>query len=41
MSVGMSYGTYLGAVIANMFPDKIDKMMLDAVVNPFDWRLNQ
>ncbi|UPL02575.1 hypothetical protein LCI18_013509 [Fusarium solani-melongenae] len=37
---GMSYGTYLGAVAANMFPDKIDKMMLDAVVNPFDWRIN-
>ncbi|RSL54268.1 hypothetical protein CEP54_009989 [Fusarium duplospermum] len=37
---GMSYGTYLGAVAANMFPDKIDKMMLDAVVNPFDWRRN-
>ncbi|KAL2671377.1 hypothetical protein Neosp_013962 [[Neocosmospora] mangrovei] len=37
---GMSYGTYLGAVAANMFPDKVDKMMLDAVVNPFDWRLN-
>ncbi|RSM08722.1 hypothetical protein CEP52_004475 [Fusarium oligoseptatum] len=37
---GMSYGTYLGAVAANMFPEKIDKMMLDAVVNPFDWRSN-
>ncbi|EEU34243.1 uncharacterized protein NECHADRAFT_85518 [Fusarium vanettenii 77-13-4] len=37
---GISYGTYLGAVAANMFPDKIDKMMLDAVVNPFDWRIN-
>ncbi|KAJ4229109.1 hypothetical protein NW759_003832 [Fusarium solani] len=37
---GMSYGIYLGAVAANMFPDKIDKMMLDAVVNPFDWRIN-
>ncbi|KAI8713932.1 hypothetical protein NCS52_01239300 [Fusarium sp. LHS14.1] len=37
---GMSYGTYIGAVAANMFPNKIDKMMLGAVVNPFDWRLD-
>ncbi|KAM0438633.1 hypothetical protein ACHAPT_001386 [Fusarium lateritium] len=37
---GMSYGTYLGAVAAAMFPDKIEKMVLDGVVNPFDWRIN-
>ncbi|KAI8651071.1 hypothetical protein NCS55_01350100 [Fusarium keratoplasticum] len=37
---GMSYGTYLGAVAAAMFTDKVDKMMLDGVVNPFDWRIN-
>ena len=36
----MSYGTYLGAVAAAMFTDKVDKMMLDGVVNPFDWRIN-
>jgi len=29
-----SYGTLLGATVAAMFPDKIDKMVLDGVVNP-------
>lgn len=30
---GFSYGTALGATIAAMFPDRIDKMVLDGVVN--------
>lgn len=27
-------GTALGATVAAMFPDRIDKMILDGVVNP-------
>ncbi|KAK2748950.1 hypothetical protein FQN57_007233 [Myotisia sp. PD_48] len=34
---GMSYGTTLGATIAAMFPDKIDKMILDGVQNPHEY----
>ncbi|HET6830605.1 MAG TPA: alpha/beta hydrolase [Solirubrobacterales bacterium] len=32
--VGLSYGTYLGQTYANMFPDRIRAMLLDAVVDP-------
>lgn len=31
---GLSYGTVLGATAAAMFPDRIDKMLLDGVANP-------
>ncbi|KAH8666941.1 proteinase [Xylariales sp. PMI_506] len=34
---GFSYGTTLGATAAAMFPDKIDKMILDGVQNPHDY----
>lgn len=34
---GFGYGTVLGATVAAMFPHKIDKMILDAVVNPTNW----
>lgn len=34
---GMSYGTVLGATIAAMFPDRIDRMILDSVVNIHDY----
>ena len=30
---GFSYGTVLGATVAAMFPDKIDKVILDGVIN--------
>ncbi|OBT66462.1 hypothetical protein VE03_03590 [Pseudogymnoascus sp. 23342-1-I1] len=34
---GFSYGTTLGATAAAMFPDRIDKMILDGVQNPHDY----
>lgn len=33
---GVSYGTYLGAVYASLFPDRVDRMVLDSSVHP-DW----
>ncbi|WP_202638819.1 alpha/beta hydrolase [Bailinhaonella thermotolerans] len=32
--VGYSYGTYLGAVYATMFPKNVRRLVLDSVVNP-------
>ncbi|WP_280411447.1 alpha/beta fold hydrolase [Nocardia asiatica] len=34
--LGTSYGTYLGAVYAALFGDRVDRMILDSNVNP-DW----
>ncbi|RYP49095.1 hypothetical protein DL768_005092 [Monosporascus sp. mg162] len=34
---GMSYGTTLGATVAAMFPDRVDKMIMDAVQNPHEY----
>ncbi|MFD2466418.1 alpha/beta hydrolase [Amycolatopsis silviterrae] len=31
---GLSYGTYLGAVYASLFPDQTDRFVLDSVVGP-------
>ncbi|WP_328390825.1 alpha/beta fold hydrolase [Nocardia sp. NBC_00416] len=31
---GLSYGTYLGAVFTQMFPDRTDRMVLDSAVDP-------
>lgn len=36
--VGQSYGTYLGETLAAMFPDRIERMVLDAVLNPHEYR---
>jgi pimeloyl-ACP methyl ester carboxylesterase len=36
-TVGISYGTTLGATVASMFPDRIDKMVLDGVQNPHEY----
>lgn len=36
-TTGFSYGTTLGATVAAMFPDRIDKMVLDGVQNPHDY----
>jgi pimeloyl-ACP methyl ester carboxylesterase len=35
--IGFSYGTTLGATAAAMFPDRIDKMILDAVQNVHEY----
>lgn len=35
--VGLSYGTTLGATVAAMFPDRIDKLILDGVQNPHEY----
>ncbi|ONM46646.1 alpha/beta hydrolase [Nocardia donostiensis] len=32
--LGTSYGTYLGAVYASLFPDRVDRMILDSNVHP-------
>ncbi|MFF0488962.1 alpha/beta fold hydrolase [Nocardia sp. NPDC004068] len=32
--LGISYGTYLGAVYAALFPGRVDRMVLDSNVNP-------
>ncbi|KAG2014267.1 hypothetical protein CC2G_011100 [Coprinopsis cinerea AmutBmut pab1-1] len=34
---GISYGTVLGATFATMFPDKVERMVLDGVVNMDDY----
>ena len=34
---GFSYGTLLGSTIAAMFPEKIDRMVLDGNINPTDY----
>ncbi|RYP37233.1 hypothetical protein DL767_003052 [Monosporascus sp. MG133] len=34
---GFSYGTTLGATVAAMFPDRVDKMILDGVQNPHEY----
>ncbi len=35
--VGISYGTYLGATYASMFPDRVRAIALDSVVAPDAW----
>ncbi|GJN74906.1 hypothetical protein PLICBS_008999 [Purpureocillium lilacinum] len=37
---GVSYGTVLGATAVAMFPDKMDRVVLDGVVNPFEYYTN-
>lgn len=32
--VGWSYGTYLGAVYGQLFPERVDRMILDSIVDP-------
>lgn len=35
--LGISYGTYLGATYANMFPARVRAMVLDANIDPVAW----
>ncbi|KAL8691914.1 MAG: hypothetical protein Q9224_004072 [Gallowayella concinna] len=35
--MGVSYGTLLGSTVAAMFPDRMGKLVLDAVINPRDY----
>ncbi|CAG9979506.1 unnamed protein product [Clonostachys byssicola] len=37
---GVSYGTLLGSTVLAMFPDRVDKIILDGVVNPFQYYAN-
>ncbi|KAJ6439310.1 nedd8-like protein [Purpureocillium lavendulum] len=34
---GFSYGTTLGATVASMFPERIDKLIIDGVQNPHEY----
>ena len=34
---GVSYGSYLGATYANLFPDKVRALGVDAVIDPIAW----
>jgi pimeloyl-ACP methyl ester carboxylesterase len=35
--IGFSYGTHLGAVYANLFPDRVRAITLDGVLDPVEW----
>ncbi|MPZ62332.1 MAG: alpha/beta fold hydrolase [Propionibacteriales bacterium] len=35
--VGLSYGTYLGVTYANLFPDRVRSVVVDAVLDPHAW----
>lgn len=35
--LGFSYGTYLGNVYANMFPDRVRAIVIDGVLDPLAW----
>lgn len=35
--LGLSYGTHIGQVYANLFPDRVRALALDGVVNGADW----
>ena len=35
--LGFSYGSYLGNVYANMYPDKVRSIVLDGVLDPVAW----
>lgn len=36
-SIGQSYGSALGLVAAGLFPDRMGKVVLDGVLNPYEY----
>ncbi len=34
---GVSYGSYLGTTYANLFPDRVGRMVVDGVLDPIAW----
>ncbi|KAF8684068.1 MEROPS serine peptidase family S33 [Rhizoctonia solani] len=38
---GVSYGTILGSYFVNMFPERVGRIIIDGVVNPWDWAVHQ
>ncbi|GAA2079930.1 alpha/beta hydrolase [Streptomyces albiaxialis] len=36
---GISYGTYLGAAYARMFPSRVDRLLLDSAIDPRRWHV--
>ncbi|MFG3256912.1 alpha/beta hydrolase [Streptomyces sp. NPDC048172] len=36
---GISYGTYLGAAYAKMFPSRVDRLLLDSAIDPRRWHV--
>lgn len=38
---GFSYGTYLGGVFASLWPEKVDRMVLDGSVHFGEWQANR
>ena len=39
--VGLSYGSYLGNVYANLFPDRVRAIVIDGVLDPVAWANNE
>jgi pimeloyl-ACP methyl ester carboxylesterase len=35
--LGFSYGTHIGTVYANLFPDRVRALTLDGVIDPVEW----
>ena len=35
--LGFSYGTHIGTVYANLFPDRVRALTLDGVIDPIEW----
>lgn len=35
--VGYSYGSYLGVTYANLFPQKVGRLVVDGVLDPIEW----
>ncbi|CAE6502965.1 unnamed protein product [Rhizoctonia solani] len=38
---GFSYGTILGSFFVNMFPERVGRVIIDGVLNPWDWATKQ